>query len=340
MLRGYAGISVTAAHTLLLAVRLAKTVPQHHVDVLRVYGTLWENMIATFLVSKMFRIPFVVSVHGNWREIFASLHGEDSGVNLRRLVRSIELLAMTVLDRIILHDASAVICASESIRDTVCTHVPSARVSVIPTWGLDFESIEEEPKDMGIPELPLLTYIGRISPEKNLEELIQAFKDISVKYRDAQLLLVGDALTPTERKYRNRIVSLVKFLGLDDRVIFKGFIPHSEVGSIISKSFAVIICSRSEGLPHPILEALARGKLVICTSVGDCRRLVVDGQTGIIIENPSRDGIARAICRALGESEISHRIERNISKSIVQEYSMKTSVAREVRLLLGLVDNP
>jgi glycosyltransferase involved in cell wall biosynthesis len=297
-------------------------------------------MIAVFLVSKIFRIPFVVTVPGNWREIFASQHGEDSGLTLRRLARSIELFVMDVVDRIILHDASAVICASESLRDTVCTHVPSARVSFIPTWGLDFESIEEESKDMGIPELPLLTYIGRISPEKNLEELIEAFKDISVKYRDVQLLLVGDALTSAERKYRNRIVSLVKFLGLDDRVIFKGFIPHSQVGSIISKSFAVIICSRSEGLPNPILEALARGKLVICTSVGDCRRLVVDGQTGIIIENPSREGIARAIYRALGEAEISHRIERNISKSIVQEYSMKTSIATEVQLLSGLFDNP
>ncbi len=167
---------------------------------------------------------------------------------------------------------------------------PTARLhDFYPALSRDFP-IASAPRrsDQGSGVLRLVT-VARLSPEKGLDDLLRSVALLREQGTAVALDLVGDG------PQRRELEALVDDLALGDRVHFAGFVPHGpELVSILDRNDVFVLSSRSEGLPHSLVEAMARALPVVATAIGGIPAFVGDG-TGIVVPVGDPGALARAL---------------------------------------------
>ena len=123
----------------------------------------------------------------------------------------------------------------------------------------------------------VILYVGRISPIKNLAQLVQAFYDVALE--QTRLVLVGPALEPG---YARELTRLVAILGLDRRVLFTGPLYGEDKLAALAAADLFVLPSLSENYGNAAAEAVAAGVPVLLTdSCGIAPR--IDGRAGMAV---------------------------------------------------------
>ncbi|HEY2602382.1 MAG TPA: glycosyltransferase [Thermoleophilaceae bacterium] len=133
-------------------------------------------------------------------------------------------------------------------------------------------------------------FLGRITREKGVWELLDAFARVHEGDPDSTLLVAGDG------EDEDALRAAAAERGLDGAVQFLGRIPYEGLADFFERSDCLVLPSYSEGLPMAVLEAVAHKRAIVATDVGDLRRLL-DGSIFIC-----RVGDADDLRRALGEA--------------------------------------
>jgi len=129
-----------------------------------------------------------------------------------------------------------------------------------------------------------LLYLGRLSEEKGVGLLLDAFSSIS---GDVELVVAGTG--PLDEELRVRAAG-------DPRVRFVGYMQGDALEDLVRQSRAVVIPSTwYENAPMSILEAMAYGKPVIGARIGGIPEMVEDGVTGILFSPGDRDGLTNRL---------------------------------------------
>lgn len=136
-------------------------------------------------------------------------------------------------------------------------------------------------------------YVGRVSREKNLELLMEAFMLVSEVRSDAQLIIVGDGPYKSEMQ--------MKLTGFP--VLFTGYLEGEELQSCYASANVFVFPSTTDTFGNVVLEAQASGLPVIVTDEGGPKELMINGETGLVVENVTRQGLANAIKFFLQEPE-------------------------------------
>lgn len=131
---------------------------------------------------------------------------------------------------------------------------------------------------------PLFSTVGALIERKGQELAIRALAGVP----GAHLLLVGKG--PDEKLLQ----SLVRDLGLNERVHFLGSVDHDLLPVILSASDAMVLPSSSEGLANAWVEALACGTPLIINNAGGARELVTGPEAGLIVER-SAEAVAQGM---------------------------------------------
>ena len=146
----------------------------------------------------------------------------------------------------------------------------------------DFPLLTEEP------EVPTISWVGRIDPIKDLETLLRAFALVAAEIPEARLRLFGSAPIGRE-EYVQRCHALVTDLGIGGSVTFEGRIP--KIRDAYAAGNLVVLCSISEGFPYSLIEAMACGRACVATDVGGVSEALAEG-AGLVV--PPRDPAALA----------------------------------------------
>lgn len=153
------------------------------------------------------------------------------------------------------------------------------------------------PRPSREPHGPLrLAYVGRLSREKGVLELIEAM----VQVPDATLVLIGAAIPSDRDGVGSEARSLATRLGLDDRVRFAGMLPGTEVRAALLEADVFVLPSWREGVPRSLIEAMATGLPAVATAIRGCRELVEPGHNGWIVPARRPDALAAALRQAAG----------------------------------------
>jgi glycosyltransferase involved in cell wall biosynthesis len=168
----------------------------------------------------------------------------------------------------------------------------------------------------------LITYIGRIEPEKNVSVLCEAFTSLDLP-DDHILLIAGDGLDlgRLRRKYDD-----------DPRIIFRGHINDAgEIQRIMRASDINVLPSSVEGLSIAMLEAMASGAAMIVTDVG------ADGEAvrgaGIVLDLENLEGQLPLALRQLIEfPEFREELRRRSRLRAVEQYSLQGNLDKLVEL--------
>lgn len=196
-------------------------------------------------------------------------------------------------------------------------------------------------------------FVGRVSPEKGVHTLIEAFAQVAQRFPAARLELVGgrgslpadllvnlsdDPLVFALRRfydgtvtqnYANYLDQLVVKLGLQDRVHFAGALPHHELVKAYQNADLVVNPSLSESFGISIVEGMACGKPVIGTRIGGMKETIIDGETGLQVDPERPDLLAQAIVSVLENRDKAGSMGRAGRQRAVEQFSWR---ARAVRL--------
>lgn len=194
---------------------------------------------------------------------------------------------------------------------------PAARIRTIHN-GIDpkeFPGGEE-------PETPTISWLGRITPIKDLELLITAFRLVADQMPFVRLRLFGAAPAGNE-DYRQRCVRLIDALGLSAVAGFEGRVDSSvaayRAGSVVALS------SRSEGFPYTVIEAMATGRATVSTDVGGVREAV--GDAGLVVPPGDARALADGCIRLLHDDQLRHWMARRAKQRVGRLFTLQRCLA-------------
>jgi glycosyltransferase involved in cell wall biosynthesis len=229
-------------------------------------------------------------------------------------------------------DVQALIAPSEPMRDVLLEYGISTPVHVIPT-GLAADRFG--PGDgnrfraqAGLPlDRPLVTYIGRVAHEKNIEFLVQVFTKVRECVPGALLVIAG------EGPARDSLRHLVASLGLEREVHFAGYLDRdSALLDCYAAANVFVFASRTETQGLVLLEAMAQGAPVVSTAELGTRSILKPGCGALIVEE-QRDAFAAAVTRVLQDASLQKELaERG------RAYARTWSSAAMARRLAELYD--
>lgn len=189
-----------------------------------------------------------------------------------------------------------------------------------------FSISEEEKKklrlEMGYNEnQKLILCIGELLPNKNQQMAIRMMPEILKKYPDAMLLIAGNG------PEKNNLENLTVELGLQNNVKLLGYVTNLEDYQHIADM--CVSCSRREGLPLNIVEAMMSGTPVVATYNRGHRELITDEQNGYLVSINDNSSITEKVLTLLDDINIYKSTSENaILKG--NEYS-KTAVIEDLR---------
>ena len=193
-----------------------------------------------------------------------------------------------------------VICVSEGVRASFAgSGIPASKLSAIPNG---IRPRRPRPDRLGLrrqlglhPSARIALTVGRLVEQKGFDLLLRAAPRIVAEQPDSVLAWIG--VGPLEDQLR----AAVGALGLEGRVRFLG--RRRDVPALLAASDVLVLPSRFEGLPLAALEAMAAGLPVVGTRVCGTSEVVVDGETGRLVEPGDAVGLAEAVVSALGDPE-------------------------------------
>jgi glycosyltransferase involved in cell wall biosynthesis len=153
-----------------------------------------------------------------------------------------------------------------------------------------------------------LLAIGRLMTQKGFDRLLAAMPRVVAACPDVRLDIVGEGAE------RGRLVAMSGSLGLADVVTFHGRVDRAAVQRCIDAAHVVVAPSRYEGMPLAVLEASMRGRPVVGTDVGGINEVIVDGETGVLVDPATIDRdpapLADAIIGLLDDADRAVRLGR------------------------------
>lgn len=284
------------------------------------------NALPALRVGRRLGIPVVYEIRAFWEDAAVD-HGTSHEWGVRyRLTRYLESYALRRVDAI------TTIC--EGLRgDILGRGIAPERVTVIPNAvNIENFTVGQLPdvnlaKYLGLEGKLLLGFIGSFYGYEGLSVLLQALPKMLSRNPDIRVLLVGGGSQAKELKI------LATQLGIEDKVIFTGRVPHEQVQRYYNLIDVLVyprLKMRLTDLVTPLkpLEAMAQGRLVVASDVGGHLELIRDGETGILFKAGDPDALALKVLDLLSRPD-SWRGLRAAARSFVEtQRNWPVSVAR------------
>ncbi|MEV0242920.1 GT4 family glycosyltransferase PelF [Streptomyces sp. NPDC050674] len=171
------------------------------------------------------------------------------------------------------------------------------------------------------PEVPTLSWCGRVDPIKDLETLIRAYATVRAEIPATRLRLFGP-VPPGGEAYRTRLEKLAAELGVTDGLTFEGRV--SEVWRAYAAGHLVMLSSISEGFPFSIIEAMSCGRTTVSTDVGGVREAV--GDTGLVVPPREPEKMAAAALTLLKDDQRRVRLGELSRQRVIDRFTLRRSV--------------
>lgn len=283
-------------------------------DVVHLHSWRHFEDLAVHHYARRFRVPYVLQVHGSlprimdWRRlkgIYDSLFGY-------RLLR----------------DASKVIALSQTEGEQYRSmQVSKDKIKIIPN-GIDLsEYADLPPKGSFKKKLSLgnnekiILFLGRIHRIKGVDILIKAFASISRELENVKLVVAGP-----DDGYLHEARALARTLGISDKIAFVGSLYGvNKLEAYVDADF-LVVPSLYEIFGIVILEAYACRKPVIASRVIGPQELVLDGQTGILVNPGEINELTDAMKLLLYDESKTRNMGMNARQFVTENFDIEKIV--------------
>jgi glycosyltransferase involved in cell wall biosynthesis len=245
------------------AYRFGAFLRRNPTDIVHLHYVSWDVLMLAF-----YKIIF------GYRLVITFRAGED------RIARQRRLSALKI--RMALKCADRVTAVSKELCEAAKGTYAFANALYIPN-GLDVAKVRESALPPEGIQPDQFVFCGRMTPQKRVRFLVDAFNECIRRACGKNLYLVGDG------EELDPIKSLILSYGIQGRIIPLGALTHAQTLGVISRSRCLLLSSAFEGFPQVVLEAMALGKAVVASDVGGLREMVVHGETGYLYPADRQD---------------------------------------------------
>lgn len=217
--------------------------------------------------------PYVLTMHGTDGELAA---------------------CAPTLFRPVVRAARMVLCVSESLTEKARS-LGAREVRVVPV-GVTVPEATVEPEDP-----PHLLFVGRLSEEKGVLELVEVARDLP-------LVVVGDG------PLRDRVPDAA------------GFVPPAELPGYLDRAAVVVCPSRREGYGVVARQAMAHARPVAATAVGGLAEAIVDGESGLLVPPGDVPALRAALERLMADGGLRSRLGSAARERVREHYSREVAV--------------
>jgi len=239
----------------------------------------------------------VVHTHDVYSNIFAAPWARLAGCRViasRRWLDAVPRPGLVALNRWSYRYAHRVVVNSSTVARLMIDteHVPATRVFELPNFLEEraFHHVAAELRSArrhgwGVPQGAfVIGTVANLTPVKNHAMVLRALQRLD---EDVHLVLIGAGPS------RRALEDLARELQVDGRVHFAGQLVEAEN---LHQFFDVsVLCSRSEGFPNAVIEALAAGCPVVATAVGGVPEVITDRQTGLLVPVDQPQALAASV---------------------------------------------
>ncbi len=179
---------------------------------------------------------------------------------------------------------------------------------------------------------PTVSFAGRLSPEKGVDLLVQAFALVVEQNPAARILIAGDG--PQRRTIEQQIGDL----GLREKVTLLGHLPQEEMERQLAPAWVQVVPSRlQEPFGLVAAEAMMRGTAVIASNSGGLAEIVVDDETGYCVPPSDKIELATAVGKILNDRAMAERMGHAGRSRALAHFSHDRFVNKFVRIYENLL---
>lgn len=245
-------------------------------------------------------IPFVLQTHGMLAPRTSIAHRIYDALLTRRAISKVSrVLALTNYEQ----------------RDLE-TFVSRGRIARLVN-GIDNPNETPQQPDHLVPQI---VYLSRLHPRKRAEDLLEAVAELNRVSLQARVSYFG----PDEGALGS-LLARIDQLDATAFAEYRGTVPYLEVRQMLGEFDIFVLPSVNEPFPNSLLEAMANGMAVICTSSCGLAPYIRDAEAGLVVE-PGAENIHRALAKLVGDPALRLRLGTAALELVRREFSMNAVV--------------
>jgi glycosyltransferase involved in cell wall biosynthesis len=268
------------------------------------------------LTRKLLGIPYIVTLH------------RGDIVGYPKLPR-----ANRALVRFALNGADGVVSVSRWLAAQAHASLGTLPSLTVIENGIDLRALDAPDDFAGSsdnrPGLPsrFFLMVSNVAHYKAQDVAIRAWAIVKSLHPDLPLLIVG-----APRDLWDECVRLIEELGCGDVIKLLGPLPRNDALALMRRATALVIPSRSEGLPYVLLEAGALGTPIICSDIGPFTEVVEHEKTALVTPVEDHRAVAQAALRLLANPEFGREMGSSLSRRVRSDFTAAAMAARYWRL--------
>ncbi len=225
---------------------------------------------------------------------------------------------------------SRIICVSDHVREELSRHCPTARRKLLTiNNGVNVSAFD--PVETKLSPGPLrIVNVSRLSPEKNVVHTLLALKRLKGDGVEFEFHHAGSGDVVEEKKLQD----FVEENGLSDRVHFHGF--QTDVRKILELGDVFVTSSKTEGHPVAVLEAMASGKICLCSDIAPHRLLSKESILFFNLEDDSLATLLKSVSRDLGQYS---PLRVKAREEVAQKFSLERMIGDYLQLYVANRNN-
>ncbi len=234
-----------------------------------------------------------------------------------------------MLIRMTLTHVDKKICVSQALKNLLETN--GIEIDAVIHNGIDLEAIrisssmQEEMKNrLQLQNKKVIFFGGRLSPDKGFKEVMKSFETLKSAYPDVVIAVVGDA------QRAQKMIGTME----QSRLIVTGWLSRPELLTLMSLSHLIVTPSVCfDSFPTVNLEAMALAKPVIATQFGGSSELVIDRETGFIVDPRDTPQFAERMKRLLDDPALVERMGKAGQGRVAVSFTLKKQIDAYLSLI-------
>ena len=170
-----------------------------------------------------------------------------------------------------------------------------------------------------------ILFLGRIVPEKGIQYLIEAFKDVKT---DKKLVIAGGA-SDSEAFYKE----LKRMAQEDERVLFTGFVDEQMLEELFSNAYVYTLPSDLEGMSLSLLEAMSYGNCCLVSDIEECAAVVEDH--GVLFEKSNSKDLREKLQMLCDDTKLVVSYKESAADYICEKYDWNKVTEDTLQLYCG-----
>lgn len=184
-------------------------------------------------------------------------------------------------------------------------------------------------REFGLEKDSYILFLGRIVPEKGLNYLIEAFKEVKT---DKRLVIAGGSSDMDAF-----MSELMQIAAEDERILFTGFVQGKILEELYSNAYVYTLPSDLEGMPISLLEAMSYGNCCVVSDIPECAEVVED--MGVVFQRGSVEDLKTKLQMLCDDGNMVARYRASAADFICRKYNWDDIVEKTLELYFMKPDN-